>query len=186
MKDLSRLHIILSPEQFKAIQPVLQEREIILESFKLMKKDYAAVKNKIKSIEKKLAVLMQQAGDNSFTCKWIEHEVEHIEKKYPVIEHAIMHYKRAISAFHHILDGPRLYSFNPSETYGSYITNLRNYLSSAESYIDRAQDAIRITERYFKNISFAFKAHASLMAARKRAGVAAAGEDTLLFSDSPP
>jgi hypothetical protein len=172
MKDIGRVLSLLSAEQLKAMEEVLDKRQLTLDSFKLLRKDYARVKTNVKRIEKKLLALMEEDGDDKFTCKWIEREIASIENKYPAIEKAMKHYNEAMKSFNHTITAPYFLSFRPEEPTpgwsGSPLRSLKSYLSSADSRIDEAANAIRITKRYFKNAASAFKSHATLKAARKQ------------------
>lgn len=169
MIDISRLYALLNPEQLKAMEEVLEKRENTLERFKGMRKKYSGVKNNIKRIEKKMVIVMDEAGDENFVCKWIGREVESIEKKYAVIEHAIKHYHQYMRQFNRTVNTPLFFSFDPNEMYRGPVWNLHSDLSGADVHINYALDAIRITQRYFKNIASAFKGHANLMAIKRQA-----------------
>jgi hypothetical protein len=168
MKDISRLQNILSPEQLKALEDVFEKRELTLESFKLMRKDYARVKANVKRIEKKLLALIEEEGHDAFIGKWIEREVASIENKYAAIENAIKHYNTHMQSFNRTITSPHFYSFSPGTGYGSTPNQLRSCLSSASGRIDEALNAIRITKRYFKNITSAFKSHREMMERKKQ------------------
>lgn len=173
MKDISHLYRVLSPERLKAMEGILERRELTLESFKLMKKDYSQVKSKVKQIEKKLLSVMEQEGNDASVCKWVEREVIHIENKYKDIDHAIKHYKIAMSGFNRDINRPEFWSFPLPETHSGFYShplgNLRSHLSTADGRINDAMNAMRITERYFKNVASTFKSHANLVAIKKQA-----------------
>lgn len=176
MKDINRLYRILSTEQLKVLEDVFLKTEETLESFKLMKKDYARVKSRIKAIEKKLPAVMEQEGERAFTSHWIIREVGSIENKYKDIDFAIRHYNEYMRQFRSTINSPHFIIFNPQHVSSSHSPFFNDYpvghllgnLSSANSRIDDALNAIRITQRYFKNIAGAFKSHANLMSAKKQ------------------
>jgi hypothetical protein len=171
-KEFHRILNLLSPEQLKAMEEVLDKRQMTLDSFDLMRKDYARVKNNVKRIEKKLLALIEENDPDTHVCRWVEREIASIENKYPAIEKAISHYNQAMKSFYSGISSPHFLTFKPEEErtpfWGSSpLRNLKSYLSSADSRINEALNAIRITKRYFKNIASAFKGHATLKAARK-------------------
>jgi hypothetical protein len=170
MRDIFGFYRLLRPEQQKALEGVLEDRLMTLESFKLMRKDYSKVKSKVKQIEKKLVAIMEQADEKDYTGRWIMREVESIEKKYKDIEYAIKHYNQSMRMFNSFINSHHLsqYDFEQRQ-WGGPVSQLKSYLSSADGRINDALNAIRITERYFKNITSAFKGHASQMAYRKLA-----------------
>ncbi len=167
MKDLGRLLMTLNPEQLKVMEGVLEHRQLTLDSFKLMRKDYSQVKSNVKKIEKKLLKIIEQVGDRDHIPQWIVREVTSIEKKYKDVDHATKKYKQYMSAFNRVITAYNFREFNPHEFYHSPVRTLRSHLSVADTYINQAQDAIRITGRYFKNITSAFQGHARLMEGRK-------------------
>lgn len=172
MKDISFLYMVLNQEQLKAMEEVFEKREQTIEGFKLMRKKYAGIKNRIRAIEKKLQVIIEQQGDKDSVSFWIIREVSSIENKYKDIEFAIGHYNEAMRLFNQQINSPHFWGFKPEEvaTHFQYspVNQLKSFLALADSRIDNAMDAMRITERYFKNVASAFKSHAELSAHRKQ------------------
>ena len=168
MKSIARLNILLSPEQLKAMEGVLHKRELTLESFNLLRKDYTRVKSKVKKIEKKLLVLIEEEGSDSFFCRFLEYEIAHIENKYKAIEQAISRYNATMKSFNDFIASPTFLSFYRQDDGNYSLNHLNNYLNTATTYINDASNAIRITGRYFKNIADMQKSHAKLQEAIKQ------------------
>lgn len=150
------------------MEDVLERRELTLESFKLLRKDYSRLKSRVKAIEKKLMPVIEQEGNGSFVSNWIGREVASIENKYKDIDHAIKYYNVAMKSFNDTIHSPYFINFNPQDKFNSPLYNLKSYLNAADMRITAAFHAIRITQRYFKNISSAFKGHATLMASKNK------------------
>jgi hypothetical protein len=165
-----KIHILkqrLDPEQNKLLDDVLNERELMLDSFKLLRKKYSGMKNNIKRIEKKLLVAMEQMPEEKFIPQWIEREVESIEKKYPGIEKAIQKYKSSMQLFNKELESVYFFKSHSPEQFTDGTRRLRSHLYICGSYISSAENDMRITKRYFKNISSAFESHARSFAFKK-------------------
>ncbi len=169
MIDVFRLRRDLNPVQLELMEEILMRRDMTLDCYKLFRKNYSGVKSRVRRIEKKLLTIMQQVEPESFVPRWIQGEVSHIEKKYILIEKAIRQYKFAMKSFNDIVNAPGFIHFDPDQKYNGTIYALNNYLSSADRCIDEALGCIRITERYFKNITSAFEGHARLESLRKNA-----------------
>jgi hypothetical protein len=67
MKNIYHLKQQLTPEQNKVLDEVLFEKENTVIACKILLKQYGDTKRKIKAIEKKLIVLMQQQPENNTT-----------------------------------------------------------------------------------------------------------------------
>jgi len=157
----------LSPEQNKVLDEVLFQRADTVIAYKILSRQYSETKRKIKAIEKKLIVMMQELGEKDFTPRRIEGEIAAIENKYPVIDKAIKNYKEDMRNFDHLIGMPNFRIFNPERPDDWHIRGMRSHLRSAEMYIDRGLDALRITKRYFKNITEAFQWHNEMQKLRK-------------------
>ena len=105
----------LNAEQLKAMEDIFSKREMTLEGFKLMRQDYARVKANVKKLEKKLLILTEQEGPDSYRCKVIVSQVAAIENKYKNIDHAIRHYNIAIKSFNDCIASRHFPSFRPNE-----------------------------------------------------------------------
>jgi exonuclease VII small subunit len=161
MKNLYRIKPELTAEQNKVFEEVLLQWEDTVQAYKYLQKKYAGVKKNIKAIEKKLVKEMNDSMEDSFTLRWVGREVASIENKYAGIDKAIKNYRQAMQSFNHIAGLPNFRMFNPGNRLDWHITNLKNSLSRANMEITGALDGIRITKRYFNNITTAFKAHAT-------------------------
>ncbi len=172
MKDISFLYKVLNQAQLDAMEEVFVKREQTLESFKLMRKKYAGIKNRIKAIEKKLLVIMEQEKDDAWVSHWIMREVASIENKYKDIELGIKRYNQTMNFFNDTINSRQFWGFKPEEVVTHFqhspVNQLKSYLGSADSHIGQALNAMRITERYFKNISSFFKSHADMLALKKQ------------------
>jgi hypothetical protein len=161
MININLLKQQLTPEQNKVLEEVFTEREDVLLGYKYLQKKYSGTKGNIKRIEKKLIVMMEQSSADAFTPKWIEGEIASIENKYPAIDKAIKNYRQSMQFFNRDINHPLFRTFNPHNMHDRIIQNLKSHLYSANQSIDGALDAIRITGRYFKNITTAFQSHAA-------------------------
>jgi hypothetical protein len=162
MKNLYSLKPLLSPEQNKVFDDVLLQHENIVLEYKYLAKKYSDVKRNVRVNEKKMVALMGRLPENDWTPRRIENEIGAIENKYTAIEKAIRNYKQEMHSFDHIINMPNFRMFNPQHQQDWAIGGLKRHLSMAHHYIELGLDAIRITKRYFKNISEAFKWQASM------------------------
>jgi hypothetical protein len=149
-----------SPEQNKVFDEILFERENTVLAYKILLKQYAATKSKIRTIEKKLIDPVQEINETDFTLRRIEYEIAAIENKYKAIDKAIKNYKDAMKNFDHIIVNPHGRTFNPNSVMDWYTNGLKNHLRTAHYAIEQGLDAIRITKRYFKNITQVFQSNA--------------------------
>ncbi len=131
---------------------------------------------------------MEQAEGDDFVFHHIGRQVESIENKYKDIEFAIKHYNMSMNSFHHRINSPDFTQFDPQQPVYGYgynpLRDLKNYLSLANGRIDNAMDAMRITERYFKNVTSAFKGYAQLMVAKKQARERVKANEMKLLKES--
>ena len=111
---------------------------------------------------------MSELPENAFTPRWIEGEIASIENKYPTIDKAIKNYRQSMQFFNRDISYPLFRTFDPHNKYDRAIQNLKTHLYSANQSINQALDAIRITGRYFKNITTAFQSHAALRKIQNR------------------
>jgi hypothetical protein len=167
MKNIHFLKMRLDPEQNKALDLALYNRETTAVAYKLLRKKYAGLKGNIKRIEKKLLMIMQEAGEENFVCRWVQREVEHIENKYPGIDKAAKKYAEAQRAFNKELENIYFFKCSTSYQFTNGMQTLDSWLRTANSYISSAENDMRITKRYFKNITSAFASHATTMAYKK-------------------
>jgi predicted nucleic acid-binding Zn-ribbon protein len=167
----------LDPEQNKLLEEVLHERELTLQRFKNLRKKYSGLKSNVKRIEKKLLIIMQQLPEETFIPRWIQNEIESIEKKYSGIDKAIEKYKSS-QLFNEVLKSVNFTQGNSPEQFKDRIRRMRGWLSTCGTYIFSAEDDIRITKRYFKNIRSAFEAHARSFALKKEIARRQAGQAT--------
>jgi exonuclease VII small subunit len=161
MKNLYIIKLQLTTEQNKVFEEVLLQWEDTVQAYKYLQKKYSGVKRNIKAIEKKLVKELSDSREDSFTLRWVEREVASIENKYASLDKAIKNYRQAMQSFNHMVGLPNFRTFNPTNRFDWHITNLKNSLSRANMEITGALDGIRITKRYFNNITTAFKAHAT-------------------------
>jgi hypothetical protein len=173
MKNLYSLKPLLSPEQNKVFDEVLRQHEDTVAAYKHLAKSYSSVKSRIRSIEKRLVALMSSLPENDWTPRRIEGEIGAIENKYRAIDKAIKNYKQEMHSFDHIINMPQFRMFNPQHQQDWSIGGLKRHLSMAHYYIEQGLDAIRITKRYFKNITDAFKSYAERQKWKKQAALRA-------------
>jgi exonuclease VII small subunit len=160
VKNLYAIKLRLAPEQNKVFEDVVMQWEDTIQAYKHLQKKYSGVKKNIKAIEKKLVIMLNDLPEKDFTPIRIEHEIGRIENKYIAIDKAIKNYKQCMQSFNHIVSLPNFSTFNPHLERDWFITGLKNPLYSANSEINQGLDAIRITKRYFNNITNAFKYYA--------------------------
>jgi len=168
MKNLYLLKQELSPDQAKVFEEIILQWEDTQLAYKHVQKRYSGIKRNIKAIEKRLIVLMDSVPEKDHTPRWIEWEIASIENKYKVIDKAIKNYKEVMQVFNKIVSMPNFRTFNPNHQNDWFIYNLKNPLSLANHHINQALDAMRITKRYFHNISNTFKSHAERVKLMKR------------------
>jgi prolyl-tRNA synthetase len=90
-----------------------------------------------------------------------------IENKYKVIDKAIKNYKEQIRYFNNIIGRPEFRMFIPGRENDWNIGGLKTHLRYANQYIEQGLDAIRITKRYFKNISNTFQSNTDFQKSKK-------------------
>lgn len=157
----------LDPEQNKLLDEVLHESELTLQRFKKLRQKYSGLKSNVKSIEGKLFVIMQQLHGETFIPWWIQNEIASIENKYNGIEKAIVKYKASAQLFKKELESENLFKSHSPEQFKDRTRRMRGWLSTCDTYIFSAENDIRITKRYFKNIRSAFEAHARSLIVKK-------------------
>ena len=121
---------------------------------------------------------MEQLPEETFVPRWIQNEIESIEKKYSGIEKAIEKYKSSLELFNKELESVYFQKGNSPEQFKDRTRRMRGWLSTCGTYIFSAEDAIRITKRYFKNIRTAFEGHARSFAIKKEIARRRAGQAT--------
>jgi len=167
MLNIQFLKQQLDPDQNKLLDEVLDIRELTFQRFKNLKSKYSGLKNNIKRIEKKLLVVMQQSPEETFVPWWVQKEVESIEKKYTGIDKAIEKYKSTLQLFNNELESVYSHERNSPERFKDGIRRMRSWLASCGTFIFSAENDIRITKRYFKNIRSAFESHARSFTQKK-------------------
>ena len=158
-KNIEALRQNLNPENKIIFDTVIAKNELTIQRFNLLKKDYGNLKNNIKRIEKKRLLIDPELPEYGY-AKYIKMNIGKIENKYSAIDYAIGKYKYSQERFNDFFKSKHLDSSTMLQQY-------KNNLYEADSRINDANDCIRITKRYFKNIKHFFAGHADTMKRNK-------------------
>ena len=155
-KDILKSGENLNPESKIKFDDMYAKHIETLERYKRLKKDVANIKSNIKSIQK-ANLKMQNELPEGNRYDSIKYEILSIENKYAGIAKAIKKYKLNQKYFM----GYFSVKYRTSLDENTY-RNLNNYTSNSNENIAEANNCIRITKRYFKNISDRFASHKKL------------------------
>jgi hypothetical protein len=148
--NMSYLQQNLTADEFKMLEDVLSKIENALLCHKEVLRRYSGIKSNIKKIEKKMALLAEELTEDHSPLMWIPYEIEKIERKYPGIEKAIKNHMQSMAAIKMSLKN----GFSPNyKHYSSTLQTLNMHVYICDAANHKAEDDMRITKRYFKNIS---------------------------------
>jgi hypothetical protein len=155
MKNIRLISETLSPENRIKFDGVLTNHDAALLNFKKLKSKYSSIKSNIKRIEKKIVIMMDELPEQN-NSNWVMNEIRSIENKYECIDKWIKRYKEHEDSFIRTIKSDAL---SRMDNFNDTIMRLNNCSAYSNSDIAQANDCIRITKRYFKNITTAFKYH---------------------------
>lgn len=163
MRNIRLFGETLSAENKIKFDDMLDQHNATLLNFKKLKSKYSSIKSNIKRIEKKIVIMMDEMPERN-SSDMVMNEIRSIENKYECIEKWIKKYKEQQSYFIKTIKSDAL---NRTENFNDTILRLNYFSSYSNSDIAQANDCIRITKRYFKNITFAFKYHSMAVMLKK-------------------
>ena len=143
----------LGPEQKIRVDRLIASIDASNDSFALLRKTVTDIKTRIKKIEKKNLQMYNDCPERDIRY-WIKGNIESIEKKYVGIDKAIKNYKLHQRYFVRHLKTSYSLGY-----YDNDINSLISEINQSNRHISEANDCIRITKRYFRNIDEMIKSH---------------------------